>query len=185
MRKDWRKISLLTVLVLLAAFSRLIPHPSNFTAIGAIAIFSAASLTNRWLSFIISMVSMWLSDLVLNNLFYSTSNIGTVWFTEGFVWIYLGIMVHWLAGGWIIRNKSLLAISTASLIGAISFFMLSNFGVWMGNMLYPKTWEGLVLCFASALPFFGNFLMGNLFFSGLLFGAYFLLEKKTSVFQTA
>jgi hypothetical protein len=69
--------------------------------------------------------------------------------------------------------------------GAI-FFILSNFGVWLTGVYYPKTITGLMECYAAAIPFyknelFGNMLlntfMSNVFFTAVLFGAYAVVKK--------
>ena len=68
----------------------------------------------------------------------------------------------------------------------VIFFILSNFGMWLTGAYYPKTFNGLIACYAAAIPFyknefFGNMLlntfMSNLFFTALLFGAYALIKK--------
>jgi hypothetical protein len=123
--------------------------------------------------------------MFLNNIIYATYNPSFAWFSEGFVWIYLGILANSFSGWFLASNKKVSGIAGASALGAILFFILSNFGVWIGSGMYSKTLDGFVLCYTAALPFFGNTLSGNLFFSLVLFGSYYLLEKKTSVSQLA
>ncbi len=181
MNKDLLKTSVITILILMAIFSRLIPHPSNFTAIGAIAIFAGFLVPNRFLSFLIPITAMFISDLIINNLVYFSDNF--VWFSSGIIWIYLGIMAHTLSALFF-RKPNVFGIAGASLSGAILFFLLSNFGVWIGSGIYEKSTSGLMICYTAALPFFGNVLAGNLFFSAVLFGVYFILERKSHVFRT-
>ena len=73
------QFSIVTGFILIAAFSRLIPHPPNFAPIGGMALFGAAYFNRRIWSYFIPIVSMWLSDLVLNNIIYAR-------YFEGFVW---------------------------------------------------------------------------------------------------
>ncbi|MBC7390905.1 MAG: hypothetical protein H7329_16980 [Opitutaceae bacterium] len=181
MNKDLLKTSVITLLILMAVFSRLIPHPSNFTAIGAIAIFSGFLIPNRLLSLIIPIAAMFISDLVINNLIYVSSDF--VWVSSGIIWIYLGIIAHSLSAI-IFEKPTISRIAGASLLGAILFFILSNFGVWVGSGMYEKSISGIVLCYTAALPFFGNVLAGNLIFSVVLFGVYFILERKSQAFRT-
>jgi hypothetical protein len=49
---------------------------------------------------------------------------------------------------------------------SISFFLISNFGVWYFN--YPLNWGGFISCFVLALPFFLNSLAGDLFYTSVL-----------------
>jgi hypothetical protein len=185
MKSNWIKVSVVIGLVVLAAFSRLIPHPNNFTAIGALAIFGAYTVQNKWLSSILPLMAMWVSDLVINNIVYSSYTNSMIWFSEGFVWIYAGVLAHSFISWFLVSNNKFTNIIGSSLFGAIAFFILSNSGVWVGSTMYPFTFSGLTACFGAAIPFFANTLAGNLFFSFILFGSYFLIEKKTTAFQTA
>ena len=167
---------------LLAAFSRLVPHPSNFTAIGAIAIFGGFMISNRYISILVPIITMWLSDIVLNNIIYPSVNF--TWFSGGFAWIYAGILLH-TAITFFFKKSSVTSVLITSISGAILFFVLSNFGVWISSNMYEHSLSGLLLCYSMALPFFGNLLAGNLVFSILLFGTYYILEKRYPVFQAA
>jgi hypothetical protein len=173
------------MLVLLAAFSRLLPHPNNFTAIGALAIFAAMNMPNKWLSALLPLAAMFISDLVINNVVYAAYSPTFVWLSEGFVWIYLGVFAHTVSA-WVTSGRSKVVSSAASsVLGAVLFFLLSNYGVWVGSGIYPASQQGLLLCYTAALPFFGNMLLGNLFFCALLFGVHYFLLKNVKVLQTA
>lgn len=185
MKSNWLKVSIVVGLVLLAAFSRLIPHPNNFTAIGALAIFGAYTIQNKWLSSILPLLAMWVSDLVINNIVYGSYTSQMAWFSEGFVWIYAGILAQSIISWFLVSDNKSTNIIASSLFGSIAFFVLSNLGVWVGSNMYPHTLSGLTACFVAAIPFFANTLAGNLFFSFILFGSYFLIERKANAFQTA
>ncbi len=55
----------LTGMVLLAALSRLIPHPPNFAPIAALALFGGAEFGHKREAFIVPLAAMFLSDLIL------------------------------------------------------------------------------------------------------------------------
>jgi hypothetical protein len=61
--------------------------------------------------------------------------------------------------------------------------LLSNFGVWAGGTMYPKTIEGLMICYAAGIPFLKGTLLGDLFYSGVLFGMFALAQKQFPVLQ--
>ena len=61
LKKDTFAISLIFLMV----FSRLIPHPPNFTPIIAVAIMSGYLFRNFYLSFLVLLISMLISDLFL------------------------------------------------------------------------------------------------------------------------
>ncbi len=69
-------------------------------------------------------------------------------------------------------------VAAAAVAGAVSFFVLTNFGVWALGTMYPKTLAGLEACFAAAIPFFRNMLVGDLFYTAVLFGGFYLLEQR-------
>ena len=66
----------------------------------------------------------------------------------------------------------------AVLVGAVQFFLITNFGAWLFLNSYPKTLGGLVACYVAGVPFFWNTLAGDMFFSGVLFGGLFLAERE-------
>ncbi|GAB4375705.1 MAG: hypothetical protein Kow0075_02230 [Salibacteraceae bacterium] len=174
---------LLSGIVLVAALSRLIPHPMNMAPLGAMALFGAAYFRKPQYALGAVIAAWWISDLVLNNLVYPTQ--GTlVWFTEGALFIYLSIVAIYAFGKLVFRNKvDFKRVIVGSLGASVIFFILSNFGVWLSGTLYPPTIEGLTACYTMALPFFKNTLVGDLVYSGLLFTGYAWLLSKNLITQ--
>ncbi|MFN0013168.1 MAG: DUF6580 family putative transport protein [Saprospiraceae bacterium] len=165
------KFRVAIVLVILAALTRLLPHPHNFTPIAAIGLFGAAVFERRWLAFLMPFAALFLSDLFLNNIIYAQYYDGFVWFTSG--WIYLAFALVALIGRSSLLNKvSVKNVAMASLSASLSFFLVTNFSVWLESTLYPKTLGGLAACYTAGLPFFTNTVLGDLFFSAVLFGGY-------------
>lgn len=183
MKNSFTKNGTILFLIMAAAFSRLLPHPVNFTAIGALAIYSASVVPNKFYAGMLPLVAMWISDLVINNVIYASYQNHFVFFSEGWYWIYFGILAHNVSVWLLAKNRSIGSLAGASALGAIFFFLFSNFGVWYSTHMYPPTFEGLIVCYWAALPFFGNFLAANLFYAAILFGVHTLLEKNTKFFQ--
>lgn len=158
-----RLLVLLSAIVAAAAL-RLVPHPPNFTPIGAMALFGAAHLGRRPLAMAAPLSALLLSDLVLG--FYSG------------MWVqYLAVALI-VALGWVALTKvSALRVAGAALASSILFFVVSNFGTWALSGMYPLTAAGLAACYAAGIPFFQNTLAGDLFHCGLLFGGFALLER--------
>ncbi|WP_116127535.1 DUF6580 family putative transport protein [Lewinella sp. IMCC34183] len=173
---------LLTGLILLAAASRLLPHWPNFGPLGAMALFGAAAFGRKWMAWLVPFAALYLSDLALNNLFYAEYYEGFYW---GFsTWVYLGFALTVLLGFGLLRGKrfSWLRIGGATGAGTLLFFLLTNFGVWLGSAFYPQTGAGLLAAYAAGLPFLLNSAAGNLLFAGLLFGgARYLIPRSTLV----
>ena len=177
------RFGVISLMILLAAFSRLIPHPPNFAPIGAMALFGAAYFSQRYLAFAIPIISMWLSDLVLNNVVYGQYFDHFVWFYQGFYWTYGAFIIIGVVGFFILKKIQLKSVVFASLLAAVLFFVISNFGVWASGTMYPKNFSGLLACYTAAIPFFKNTLMGNLVYSGVLFGAFELAQNRIPILK--
>lgn len=173
----------LSLLVFLAAMSRLLPHPPNFTPIAAIALFGAAYIAPRWLAVLLPLASLWLSDLFLNNIIYAEYNEGFVWFTGSLIWIYGSFLLISLLGFFALNKISAGRIAGISVIASVLFFLISNFGVWVSGGMYSLTASGLIACYTAAIPFFGNTLLGDLCYTGTMFASFALLQKRFPVLQ--
>ena len=149
--------------ILIAAALRLVPHPPNFTPIGAMALFSGAYLGRRALAFVAPLAAMLLSDAVLG--FYSG-----MWVT------YLAVALVALLGAIALQKRTPVRIGLAAVAGSALFFLVSNFGTWALSGMYPHTAAGLAACYVAAIPFFQNTLAGDLFYATLLFGGFTIAE---------
>ena len=157
-----RIVALLSAIVV-AAVLRLVPHPANFTPIGAMALFSGAYLGRRGLAFAAPLGAMVLSDAVLG--FYSG-----FWIT--YVAVALIVAVGFLA----LSRLSVLRIAGAAIASSVLFFLVSNFGTWAASGMYPHTLAGLSACYVAAVPFFQNTVAGDLFYAAVLFGGFRVAE---------
>jgi len=95
--------------------------------------------------------------------------------------VYLCFALTVVMGHFIRRNPSLRSIATASLASSLLFYFLTNFGVWARGTLYPPTMEGWVACYVAALPYFRNLLLGNTFFTLILFGGFAVASRALPV----
>ena len=157
-------------LIVLAAASRLLPHWPNFGPVGAMALFGAATFPRKWMAWVVPFAALYLSDLALNNLLYRQYYTGFYW---GFnAWVYLGFALTVVLSFGLLRERafSWLRLGGVAVGTTLLFFLLTNFGSWLGSPLYPQTTVGLVAAFTAGLPFLLNSLAGNLLFAGLLFG---------------
>lgn len=175
--KSYKQIGCLVGIIFIAAFSRILPHPYNFSPIVAMGIFGAAFFERKWLAFVVPFFALFLSDLVLNNLVYAHINPSFTLFYKGFYWQYIAYAI--IIGAAIFTMKSVTVKNTigTSLFASILFFVFSNLGVWATSGMYAPNWSGLATCYAAAIPFFPATLIGDLFYCGILFGAYLGVEK--------
>lgn len=164
-------------LVFTAALVRLFPHPDNFTPLGAMGLFGAAYLRRSW-GLAVPFLALFLSDLVLNNVVYRVYFPEFTWFTS--IWSYVAMAGVVATGALLLNGKINVArIATASVAGSLVFFLISNYATFDGTNLYPKTPAGLMACYTAGLPFLQNTILGDLFFSAVLFGAYAYFNQKS------
>ena len=158
-----RLLALLSAIAAAAAL-RLVPHPPNFSPIDAMALFSGAYLGRRGLAFAAPLAALLLSDLVLG--LYAGMSI-----------VYASVALIVLIGWWVSSRRTVLRVATGALAGAVCFFLITNFAMWLSSGFYPLTSAGLAACFVAAIPFFQNTLAGDLFYAALLFGGFALAEQ--------
>ena len=145
-------------LIALALISRIIPHLPNFSPLAAIALFGAVYIKIIKFQFFIPLGSIIISDLFIG--MYPIS-----------FFVYLSIL-----------SVSLYSLYSKKMnvktifINSILFFLISNFGVWI--LHYPKNIEGLLECYTLAIPFYRNSILGDLFYSGVLFYSYNYINSR-------
>ncbi len=167
-------------LTVAAALLRLAPHPPNFTPVGGVALFGGARLRG-WQAYGIPILAMLVTDPILSRLAgYSAYSWATLV-------IYACFLISVVLGRAFLRNTSNpVRIASIVLIGSTQFFLLTNlYEWWAGVSLYPHTWAGLITCYEAALPFFGRTLLGDLFYSAVLFGAHALVSRRLEANKTA
>lgn len=156
---------ILTGLILAAAIVRLLPHPPNFAPIAAMALFGGAYFNKKVFAFAIPLAALFITDLSLG--FHNT------------MWaVYLSFIVIVGLGIVMLKKKSVMKIVLASVSASVLFFIVTNFAFWATDTFYPTTAEGLAACYTAAIPFFHNTLIGDLFFSGVMFGLFELAKAK-------
>ena len=138
-----------------------------------IVLFGINSFKNNMYVFFIPLLALLASDLYLNNFVYNQS-FGNqfVFFYKGAFFDYLAFVCIILLGKFIANKINPLNITLSAIFGAILFFVVSNFGVWVSTNMYPHTISGLVACYLAGLPFIANTIIGDVFFSTLLFGLF-------------
>lgn len=148
------------ILLIIAVASRFIPHAANFTPVGAIFIFATYKLGFKR-GILLSLLTMIICDLFLGFSFAS-------------IFVYLGTMLYVISALPIVKSKFFIPISAA--FGSFLFFLVSNFGVWLGPW-YEHTSEGLIRCFTLAIPFYKNTFMADMIFTISIFISYAIYAK--------
>jgi len=176
------RFAMISGMILLAGMSRFLPiaFPSlqNFSPVGTMALFGGAYFAKKQWAYIVPMMALWLSNLVLNNVFY-TKYYPT--FSFGFeLAVFVSFALIVAIGIVILKKVNVTNLLIANVLGTVGFFLISNFFVWAGGTMYPQTMEGLGMCFTMGLPFLKNTLLSNLLFSTVMFGTfeYFKTQMK-------
>jgi len=151
----------------LAIGLRLIEGPMhNFSAMGALAVLCGAVIRPTWLGLLIPLAARLLTDSVLE-LRTGHGWYGSIMFDYAAYVLSFGI-------GRMIRPQRAASALGAGLLAAISFFVVSNVGVWClpheGMYLYPRTIAGLMDCFTQAIPFARGTFLGDIGFTLAFFG---------------
>lgn len=153
------------LLLALAISSRFLDHPANFTALGAIALFSGLYL-DRKQAFVLPIAAMFISDLFIG--FYNPAIMTSV---------YLGFVLMVAIGKYLKNNIKVKTVLGGTVTGSMIFFLLTNAAVWAFGTMYTHDLSGLFTSYYYGLPFLRNELLGSLFYSGVLVGGYEMIRK--------
>ncbi len=149
---------------MLGILTRVIPHPPNFTAIGAIALFGGAFIKEKRLALIIPTIIMLISDLIMGY--------------ELILSVYISFIIM-VSLGWLLRLKQTIwKIINISVLGSLLFFLITNFSVFLTSSMYPKSIIGLIECYTLAIPFFINTLLANVIYSIIMFYSFKIIKEK-------
>jgi hypothetical protein len=158
--------------ILFAALFRIVPHPWNISPLGAMALFGGAKFRGRAAALLFPLGALLLSDWTLG--FYSG------------IWaVYLGYAAIVVVGRFIQKRQNVCGIGFGALASSSIFYLITNFGPWLPECHYPKTLQGIIQGYIAGIPFYRNTLVGDLFYSAVLFGGFALLEKWVPAIRTA
>ena len=175
------RLPVLLFFILLAVVGRvagpLLPHFPNFAPLDAMALFGGAYFARKRWAVLVPLLAVWGSDLILN--YQYTGYLQLLY--PGWYWQYgcyalMALLAH--AG---LRQVTPLRVALGATTAAVIFFIVSNFGVWVGSAMYPHTGGGLLACYVAALPFFSHSLLSNLVYCSVLFGGFELAQWRFPV----
>ncbi|MDB6164547.1 MAG: hypothetical protein JWL98_1979 [Xanthomonadaceae bacterium] len=163
-------------LIFMAALTRLLPHPPNFSPVEAIALFGGAYFASRQWAVVVPLLAMLVSDIALGALHGGgyASYLGGVSFWSVYGCIALSVVL-----GLRLRGKVTGArVLGYSVAGSVLFFAVTNFTAWLSDPVYAKNTAGLAAAYVAGIPFFRWTLLGTMFYSALLFGGFSLLRRR-------
>lgn len=169
--KHARLITIITVIIV-AAIYRILPHPANVTPVIAVALFSGAKLSDNWQAILLPLVIMFLSDIFLG--LHNT-----------ILFVYSAIALTVVIGFYLRkRPSSVINVFLATVLSTALFYIITNFGVWWVSDFYSPNLSGLTNSYLAGLPFLQKTLMGNLFFSFIIFAGFHFAEMKYPFIQS-
>ena len=151
-------------LIFILAFSRLIPHPPNFTPVIAVAIMSSFFFRNIYLSILVLAISMLLSDIFVG-------------FHKSMIFVYPSLLIINMVFFMVNEKINYKNLFVCSFIGSFMFYIISNFGFWAVEGLYEKNLNGLIQSYFMAIPFFKNTFLSTLIFSYTALLANYFFKK--------
>lgn len=166
------KLLTLIAIIFAIAIFRVLPHPPNVSPVAAMALFGGAYLSDKRMAFIVPFAALLLSDLFIG--LHNTM-----------VFVYAGFAATVLMGFWLRKHKTISHIAAATIASTLVFFLLTNLGAWMTSGLYASNTAGLMQAYVAGIPFLQNSMLGNVFFSALLFGTYAALKRSIAVLGDA
>ena len=155
----------IVALLVLVLLGRWLPHPPNFTPVGAVALYLGACY-RPFGAILVTLLALLLSDLLLG--FYHPVTL---------IAVYLGTLLSVPCGLPLRRNCNVLCAVTSVLGASGLFFLVSNSGVWLSGELYPRDAAGYTRCLFLALPFYVSTLAAYACYTPLLFAVHRMLSR--------
>jgi len=166
--QKWLRLALLLSIIVLAVVCRVLPHPRNFTPVGALALFGGATFASRSASVLVPLGALFIGDMFLG-------------LHSLMPFVYGCLLFNVSLGWWLRERRRPLPIAGATLLGAIVFFLVTNLGVWWA--FYEHSLAGLIACYVAAIPYFGRTLLGDFVFATAFFGCLALAEEAFPVLR--
>ena len=150
------------IIICFGILSRMIVHTPNFTPVLSLAFLGGMYLKGRQ-AVLVPLALMVISDFMIG--FYPL-----MYLTWG------SIALISVLGLWLKERKNSVNILSGSILSAVIFFIVTNFGAWL--TLYPHTADGLRQCYILAVPFFRSTLVSTVAYSLAFYTAYEWLLKR-------
>lgn len=161
---------------------------SNFTPVGALALFSGTYFQNRYQQYLFPILTLFFSDFLLMQTVYVNDGNGFLY--RGWYWVYLAFAAM-VALGSLIKRVNIRSIVLAAIGAALLHWLITDLGVWLGGCTdittgkpFTRDIEGLIRCYALALPYLKYQLLGNLLYGTVLYGGFSLLQQRFSFLKT-
>ncbi|MDR3695000.1 DUF6580 family putative transport protein [Mucilaginibacter sp.] len=172
----------LILMIVAAAAMRLLSFKfpyilSNFTPVGAIALFGGAYFTDKWKAYLVVLLTLFASDILINYL-YTTKWV--LWYGGSF-WVYLTFAIMVFIGS-LIKKANVANVAIASLASVAVHWLIIDMP-WLYGSLYPHNLTGYGQSLIAAIPFERNMVLGDIVFCAILFGGFELAKSKYAILR--
>jgi hypothetical protein len=172
----------LILMIVAAAAMRLVTYKfpyilSNFTPVGAIALFGGVYFTDKWKAYLVVLLTIFTSDILINYLYTSK---WMLWYSGSF-WVYLTFAIMVFIGSFI-KKVSIGSVGIASLVSVLVHWLIIDMP-WLYGTLYPHNLAGYGQSLVAAIPFEKNMVLGDIVFCAILFGGFELAKSKYTVLR--
>ncbi len=154
---------------------------SNFSPLGAMALFGGAYFSKNWKVFGFPLLTLFISDLVLSFTIFSQFRDGLLY--GGWYWTYGAFALMTLAAKWMVKKVTVISVLTTGFVCVLIHWIVSDIGVWLGSSIYAQTPGGYIDCLIAAIPYELNLVVGTILYSAILFGSFEWMQKKYTVLK--
>ncbi len=161
------------LLLLVAVLTRLLPHAGwlNFTAVGGALLYFGAR--RPWREMLAPLAVLVATDYFLTVYAYHYAFQWTAYLPT-WTWYVMAMALGQIL---LSARSTFVRVAAAALLGPTSFFVVSNYAVWVGGLMYPHTLAGLEACFVAAIPFYRNDVASTAIVLGVAFGVPALVRR--------
>jgi hypothetical protein len=175
--------NIVLVLMILAAIAmRFVSYEykflSNFTPVGAIALFGGAYFTDKWKAYVVVLLALFISDVAINYLYTSK----LVFWYSGSAWVYLTFAIMVFIGS-LIKKANILNVAVASLVSVAIHWLIIDMP-WLYGTLYSHDLTGYGHSLVAAMPFERNMIFGDAVFCAILFGGFEFAQSKYTILRS-
>jgi hypothetical protein len=175
--------AVLVLMIVAAGAFRLVSYKypyilSNFTPVGAMALFGGAYFTDKWKAYLVPLLTLFVSDVLLNHLYTSK----WVLWDNSSIMVYICFAIIVFVGS-LIKKARFVNVFLASLVAVVLHWLLTD--IPFVGTLYPHTFPGYMQSLVAAIPFEKNMLFGDIVFCAILFGGFEFAKSKYTTLRAS
>jgi hypothetical protein len=182
-----RTAVLLLFIILTAAirvvfnFNYEISPVSNFSPLGAMALFGGAYFNRQWKAFAFPLLMLFISDFILQQTVFKAYGNGILY--SGWYWVYGAFALMTLVGRWLLKNVTVRSFVLSTLVCVAIHWIITDIGVWYGSKIFLQNLNGYIDCLIVAIPYEWRFLTGTLVYGIIMFGVFEWMQQRYSILK--